>query len=64
MEDLKTKAEAVRWESDAREEEFILFSRSGFESGLRNELGSEWHLYDLERLAKVFTDGQGECTGT
>jgi MazG family protein len=39
VEDLRRKAERVRWESGERAESFALFSRSGFAAGLRDELG-------------------------
>lgn len=53
--DLREKADRVRWGPETREERFALFSRSGFVSGLEGELGENWHLFDLEDLERVFT---------
>lgn len=52
--DLREKADRVRWGPETREERFALFSRSGFVSGLEGELGENWHLFDLEDLERVF----------
>lgn len=51
---LEEKADEVRWRDGEREEEFVLFSRSGFEDGLEERLGDEWRLYCLEDLRRVF----------
>ena len=50
---LRDKADRVRWGPDTRNEEFALFSKSGFVSGLADDLDDNWTLYglrDLERL--------------
>ncbi|WP_231188024.1 ATP-binding protein [Haladaptatus sp. DYF46] len=54
VEDLREKAREVRWKTGERDEEFVLFSKSGFENGLRESLDDRWHLIDLEKLAAVF----------
>lgn len=46
-ESLREKTERVRWGPDAREERFVLVSKSGFEPGLQEELGEEWTFFDL-----------------
>jgi AAA+ ATPase superfamily predicted ATPase len=51
---LEEKAGEVRWRNGKREEEFVLFSRSGFEDGLSERLGDEWRLYGLEDMRRVF----------
>ena len=53
-ENLREKAAEVRWKTGEREEEFVLFSRAGFEDGLTDQLGSRWSLFDLESMAAVF----------
>lgn len=54
--DLRAKVDEVRWKSGERDEEYVLFSKSGFDSSLADELGPRWHLYDLERLSDAFVD--------
>lgn len=56
IDDLEAKAERVRWKIGNRDEEYIIFSRSGFDSEIVHELDERWHLYDLERLESVFLD--------
>jgi AAA+ ATPase superfamily predicted ATPase len=48
------KVEEVRWRNDEREEEFVLFSKAGFEDGLEELFGDEWKLYGLEDLRRIF----------
>jgi len=55
--ELEVNAERVRWKIKNRDEEFTIFSRSGFDSEIVTELDERWHLYDLERLETVFFDG-------
>lgn len=50
VEDLREKSENVRWGPDSRDERFALFSKSGFEAGLADEVGEDWTLYDLDDL--------------
>ncbi|ELY38873.1 ATP-binding protein [Natronorubrum tibetense] len=50
VESLRTKAESVRWGSGTREEQFALFSKSGFVDGLDDEVGDNWSLVTLEDL--------------
>jgi uncharacterized protein len=53
-ENLCEKAREVRWKTGDRDEEIVLFSKSGFEDGLRGKLNDRWQLIDLEKLAVVF----------
>jgi len=52
---LREKADRVRWGPDSREEEFALFSKSGFVDGLADDLGDEWHLFDLGRVGDLLS---------
>lgn len=52
---LEEKASSVRWKTGNRSEEYVLFSKAGFEDGLRERLDDNWRLFDLERLESVFT---------
>lgn len=54
-EDLSSKTDEVRWKNGEREETYALFSKSGFEDGLRDRLDDNWYLFDLPRLASVFS---------
>jgi AAA+ ATPase superfamily predicted ATPase len=47
---LREKAERVRWGPDTREEEFALFSKSGFVDGLADHVGDNWSLYGLSEM--------------
>lgn len=50
---LQEKAAQVRWGPESRDEEFAVFSKSGFVDGLEAGLGDEWSLFspdDLNRL--------------
>jgi AAA+ ATPase superfamily predicted ATPase len=47
---LREKAERVRWGPDTRDEEFALFSKSGFVDGLEDELDDSWSLFDLTAI--------------
>ncbi|WP_408960627.1 ATP-binding protein [Natrinema sp. 74] len=50
---LREKAERVRWGSDTRDEEFALFSKSGFVDGLADDVGDNWSLFGLGELGGV-----------
>ena len=50
VESLQKKAESVRWGSGGREEQFALFSKSGFVDGLEADLDDTWTLYDLDDI--------------
>jgi hypothetical protein len=50
---LHENAERVRWGPDTRDEEFALFSKSGFVDGLAAEIGDEWSLFDLSEFEAV-----------
>ncbi len=56
--DLRQKAANVRWGPDDREEQFALFSKSGFTDGLAQELGSEWSLLTLDEMNQLFSVGE------
>jgi hypothetical protein len=47
---LRDKAERVRWGPKTRDEEFALFSKSGFVDGLVDELASNGSLFDLTEI--------------
>jgi len=50
---LREKAERVRWGSDTRDEEFALFSKSGFADGVADDIGDNWSLFGLGELGGV-----------
>lgn len=50
---LREKAERVRWGSETRTEEFALFSKSGFDDELADDVGDNWSLVDLSELAAI-----------
>ncbi|WP_435186731.1 ATP-binding protein [Halobellus sp. EA9] len=50
---LHEKAERVRWGPETRDEEFALFSKSGFVDGLAEDVGDNWSLFDLSELEAV-----------
>ncbi len=50
VEDLKAKAEAVRWGPPSREERFALFSKSGFTEDLHEMIDPQWTLFDLSDI--------------
>ena len=50
---LRERAERVRWGSDARNEEFALFSKSGFVDGLADDVDDNWSLFGLRELEDV-----------
>lgn len=54
-EDLLAKTDHVRWKNGEREEAYALFSKAGFEDGLRDRLDDDWHLFDLQRLSTIFS---------
>ncbi|ELZ05248.1 ATP-binding protein [Natrialba asiatica] len=47
---LQDNAEQVRWGPNARDEEFALFSKSGFVDGLAEELDDNWSLFSLAEM--------------
>ncbi|WP_348611698.1 ATP-binding protein [Halobaculum rarum] len=47
---LREKAPHVRWGPETREEEFALFSKSGFVDGLADDLTDDWSLIDLTEV--------------
>ncbi|QLH76962.1 ATP-binding protein [Halosimplex rubrum] len=54
---LREKAERVRWGPDTRDEEFALFSKSGFVDGLADGLGDRWSLFDLTAIDGCLSSG-------
>ncbi|GEM_PF-3030761 len=48
---LKEKAKIIRWNNEKREEEYILFSKSGFEKKF-DQVEDEVKLIDIEDLKK------------
>jgi len=55
VENLRTKAENVRWGPDEREERFALFSKSGFVEGLDDQLDEHWTLWSLTETDGLLT---------
>ncbi|WP_323174082.1 ATP-binding protein [Natrialba sp. PRR66] len=47
---LQDNAEQVRWGPNTRDEEFALFSKSGFVDGLAEELDDNWSLFSLTEM--------------
>lgn len=56
--DLREKAERVRWGPDTREERFALFSKSGFVTGIEDDLDDNWHLFGIDDLDAVLVPDQ------
>ncbi|MBS3816488.1 MAG: restriction endonuclease, partial [Candidatus Thermoplasmatota archaeon] len=56
LNELKEKGEKVRWKNEKREEEYALFSKSGFTEDLRQEASEskELRIYSLKDLEKAF----------
>jgi hypothetical protein len=54
-EDLRAKTDHVRWKNGEREQAYALFSKAGFEDGLRDSLGDDWYLFDLPQLSNAFS---------
>jgi len=50
VDDLRAKADRVRWGPDDRTERFALFSKSGFVDGLEADLDDSWTLIDADAL--------------
>lgn len=60
VEDLRSKAERVRWGPDTRDERFALFSRNGFVDGLEDEVDADWTLFSLEDIDRLLSPAQDE----
>lgn len=54
-EQLREKAERVRWGPTSRDEQFVLFSKSGFVDGLEDEFDSAWTLFDLKKIDSLLS---------
>jgi len=52
LKDLEEKTDKVRWKNANREEQFVIFSKSGFTHDLQNkaEQRDDLELYDLEKV--------------
>lgn len=59
---LRAKAENVRWGSASRDEQFALFSKSGFVDGLEDDLDSNWALFDTDDLRTLFPSHRSGST--
>lgn len=55
---LRKKAENVRWGPSDREEQFVLFSKSGFVDGLSQDLDSDWSLVNLDKMDHLFSSSE------
>ncbi|WP_276248397.1 ATP-binding protein [Haladaptatus sp. YSMS36] len=53
--ELRMKAESVRWHTGGRTETYALFSKAGFTPGLRESLDDQWELFDCNRLADLLS---------
>ncbi|WP_129116680.1 ATP-binding protein [Halegenticoccus tardaugens] len=51
--DLRDKADRVRWGPADRDERFVLFSKSGFTDGLAADVGDDWRLFDLDDVEQM-----------
>ena len=59
LDDLKEKAKKVRWKDENREEEYVLFSKSGFTDELKKHPKENEYLrlYSLKDMKKEFENG-------
>ncbi|MFP9193883.1 ATP-binding protein [Natrialbaceae archaeon A-CW1-1] len=57
VDNLRNKAENVRWGPETRSEQFALFSKSGFVDGLEQEVedNEKWLFFDLTKLDSVLS---------
>jgi AAA+ ATPase superfamily predicted ATPase len=58
VEDLRAKADRVRWGPDSRDEQFALFSKRGFVDGLEDDVGEDWTLFGLEDVDRLLSPKQ------
>ena len=58
IEDLRAKADRVRWGPDSRDEQFALFSKRGFVDGLEDEVGDDWTLFTLDDIDRLLSPGE------
>ncbi|WP_254525597.1 ATP-binding protein [Natrinema caseinilyticum] len=54
--DLRAKADSVRWGPRDRSERFAIFSKSGFDDGLGDDLDDNWSLFDLDDLNRILSN--------
>ena len=55
VESLRAKAENVRWGPPDRDEQFALFSKSGFVDGLEAQLDDSWSLFTVADIDDLLT---------
>lgn len=55
VESLRAKAEHVRWGPSDRDEQFALFSKSGFVDGLEAQLDDSWSLFSVADIDDLLT---------
>lgn len=55
---LREDAEHVRWDPNTRDERFALFSRSGFVTGLEDNLGENWSLFSPPELESLLSPSE------
>ena len=55
VESLRAKAENVRWGPSDRDEQFALFSKSGFVDGLEAQLDDSWSLFTVADIDDLLT---------
>ncbi|CAI50903.1 DUF234 domain protein (plasmid) [Natronomonas pharaonis DSM 2160] len=55
VESLRAKAEHVRWGPPDRDEQFALFSKSGFVDGLEAQLDDSWSLFTVADIDDLLT---------
>jgi AAA+ ATPase superfamily predicted ATPase len=60
VEDLRAKADCVRWGSDSCDEQFALFARSGFVDGVADEVDDDWTLYSLNDVDRLLSPDTSE----
>lgn len=59
---LRDKAERVQWGPDTRDEEFALFSKSGFVDGLAEDLDDNWSLFSLTEIDTLLSPPSSAST--
>lgn len=52
-ESLQEKTGRIRWSSESRDKQFVLFSKSKFLSEIENNLDDSWHLFSIDFLATI-----------
>lgn len=57
---LREDAEHVRWGPSTRDERFALFSKSGFATGLEDDLDEKWSLFGPPELESLLSPSENE----